>query len=117
MSQMPGKFTDPIPTAQAVPGHGHRAAEGGGAGAKLIPYRNPKALIGYYLSIASLLPIIGLLTGPIAAILGILGYSAYRRDPSIHGQVHAIIALVLGTLCFLFYGGIAALIVVGMLAG
>jgi len=64
--------------------------------ATIIPYRNRPALIGYYLSIAGLLPILGAPCAPIALILGIKGYSLSRRDRSTKGGVHAWVAIILG---------------------
>src|SRR5262245_26603803 len=38
----------------------------------LIPYKNGQALAAYYCGVFSLIPVIGVLLGPIAIILGIL---------------------------------------------
>ena len=64
----------------------------------VIPYKNPQALIGYYLGVFSLIPILGLLLGPAALILGILGFRSYLREPRKRGQAHAWVAMILGTL-------------------
>src|ERR1051325_4995978 len=40
---------------------------------KVVPYRNPQALIAYYLAIFSLIPCVGLLLGAVAFVLGLLG--------------------------------------------
>jgi len=64
----------------------------------IIPYKNPKALIGYYCSIVSLLPILGFVLGPAALTLGIMGLRHVRRRPEAHGTAHAIIAIVLGSI-------------------
>lgn len=66
--------------------------------ATLIPYRNPPALIGYYLSLLSLLPLVGLPLGVIAIVLGIMGFRRRRADPAIKGAAHATIAVAVGTL-------------------
>ncbi len=47
----------------------------------IIPYKNPKALIAYYLGILSGLPLIGLPFGIAAFILGILGLRDRQRNP------------------------------------
>ncbi|TVQ53303.1 MAG: DUF4190 domain-containing protein [Phycisphaerales bacterium] len=67
----------------------------------LIPYRNVPALTGYYLSIAALLPIIGLPIGLVAVILGVVGLSRVRANPACKGTVHAWIAIALGTIGFM----------------
>ena len=64
----------------------------------LIPYKNPKALISYYLGIVSLLPVIGFPFAVASIILGIGGLRARKRTPIIKGSAHAIIGIVLGIL-------------------
>jgi hypothetical protein len=79
--------------------------------ATLIPYRNPLALVGYYLGVFSLIPILGLLLGPAAVVLGILGIRHRAKYPQSHGMGHAITALVLGTLTSLGNWGLVMMIV------
>ncbi len=62
----------------------------------LIPYKNPHALIAYYLGLFSLFPCIGLLLAIPAFILGIMGYRRYKANPIIHGSVHAWIGIIMG---------------------
>ena len=76
------------------------AATGG-----LIPYKNPPALIGYYVAIASLIPGIGNIAGLIALILGIIGLKKRRANPAIGGVVHAWIGIILGGGLFLAWNG------------
>lgn len=72
-------------------------SEGGSdAVSTIIPYRNPYALIGYYVSIFSLLPILGAVAGPTAIGLGIVGLVKRRAEPQRKGAVHAWIAIGLG---------------------
>jgi hypothetical protein len=78
----------------------------------VIPYKNPKALIAYYLAIFSLIPCFGLLLGVAAFILGILGLKAAKAHPASHGKVHAWTGIILGGLCVIGnLIGIIALIV------
>ena len=42
--------------------------------AAIVPYRNPPALVGYYLGVFSLVPFLGLPLGPAALICGIVGF-------------------------------------------
>jgi hypothetical protein len=65
-------------------------------GPALVPYKNPAALVGYYLSIFSCIPLIGLVLGPTSIFLGIRGLIQVSRDPQRKGTVHAWIAIVLG---------------------
>lgn len=84
----------------------------------LIPLSNPPALIGYYLAVASLIPGVGLLCGPVAIALGTAGYrksqrqrqhqpasQRRRRSAAARGAVHAWIAILVGSLAtFINYG-------------
>ncbi len=65
-------------------------------GPALIPYKNPAALVGYYLSIFSCIPLLGLILGPTAIVLGIRGLIHVSRHPQRKGTVHAWIAITLG---------------------
>ena len=69
-----------------------------GEGPALIPYKNPAALVGYYISICSCIPFVGLLLGPIAIFLGIRGLIQVSRHPKRKGTVHAWIAIAFGLL-------------------
>lgn len=69
-----------------------------GKGSKLIPSGNGSALTGYYVSIASCFPIIGLVLGIIAIILGIKGLQKYNENPAVYGKGHSITALVFGSI-------------------
>lgn len=93
---------------------GLAAGSGGGndAVATIIPYKNSPALIGYYVSVASLIPGVGLVAGPAAIALGVAGFKKARREPQSHGTAHAIVAIVLGSLTSLFnWGGVVLMIV------
>ncbi len=70
----------------------------GGAVSALIPYRNPPALIGYYVAVAALIPVLGLILGPVAMILGFAGLRRRTRDRASKGLAHAWVAIVLGGL-------------------
>lgn len=76
---------------QTPPQHPTTDATGG-----VIPYKNVPALIGYYLAVFSLIPILALLLGPAAFILGIVGFRAYLKEPKKRGQFHAWVAIILG---------------------
>ena len=95
------------PTAPTAP---VQAPESGVA--VMIPYKNAPALIGYYMAVASLIPGLGLLTGPIAVGLGIVGLQKRLKHPEVHGIAHAWIAIILGAICAIGY---AMLIVWGLL--
>jgi uncharacterized protein YqgC (DUF456 family) len=70
----------------------------GDATGGIIPYKNPAALIAYYLGIFSILPCIGILLAVPALILGIIGLQQRNKNPAIKGSVHAWIGIVMGGL-------------------
>ena len=72
----------------------------------IIPTGNPPALIGYYLVVASLIPLVGILTGLPAIILGGDGISKAKANSSAGGMGHAITAIVLGLIGVLVQVGI-----------
>jgi hypothetical protein len=72
----------------------------------VIPYRNPPALIGYYLAVFSLIPFIGLLLAPPALICGIVGLRKGMLHPSAKGKAHAWVAIILGSLTTLAWWGL-----------
>jgi hypothetical protein len=78
----------------------------------LIPYRNPRALIAYYLGVFSLIPCVGAALGPAALILGILGLRYVKQNESAGGTAHAIVGIVLGGLTTLAHVGVVVLIIV-----
>lgn len=84
--------------------------------ATLIPYRNPHALIGYYTSIGSLLPLLGAIAGPVAIVLGIIGLQKRKADPRKKGSVHAWIAIILGSIGTLISVGCIGAIIFGSIA-
>jgi len=102
--------TGPSPiTGDAAP-----VTEGDNTGG-IIPYKNPKALLAYYLGIASGLPFIGLPFGIAAFILGIMGLRDRKRNPVIKGSVHAGIGIGCGLIFTLLWGVAIVGAVVAML--
>ena len=69
----------------------------GDATGGVIPYKNAPALIAYYISLLSLLPILGIPFGIAAVILGIIGLMKRAAKPAIKGSVHAWIGIILGS--------------------
>ena len=104
-------YAVPIPIKQTTHPYENalppRDEEGDGTGG-VIPYKNPKALIAYYLGIVSGLPLIGLPFGIAAFVLGILGLKARKRNPVIKGSAHAWIGIGCGGFFALFWGLILA---------
>ena len=96
----------------------------------LIPTKNRAAMIGYYLGIFSLivfplelvlslrtnietdLHYLGLALSIAVITCGVLGIVKANAEPESKGKVHAITALVLGIITFLFYGFLAFVIAI-----
>lgn len=92
---LPASPTPPAPPAPPEPPA--LVQEGDGTGG-VIPYKNPHALISYYLGIVGLLPVIGLLAAIPAIILGISGLRRKKENPIIKGSAHAWIGIILGVI-------------------
>ena len=89
----------------------------GEAVSTFIPYKNPKALIAYYLGVFSFIPCLGHLLGPAALILGILGLRYAKTYPTAKGAGHAIAGIIMGCLTTVGYWGLTIVgIVMGALA-
>jgi hypothetical protein len=97
----------------SIPPHGYspNAQQQGDATGGVIPYKNPKALIAYYLGILSGLPLIGLPIGIAAFILGILGLKDRAKNPAIKGSIHAGIGIGCGG----FFAVIWAIAIIGII--
>jgi hypothetical protein len=80
-----------------------RVAQGDATGG-VIPYKNPRALISYYLGILSGLPLIGFPLGIIAVVLGVMGLMDRSRNPAIRGSVHAGVGIGCGTIFTILWG-------------
>jgi hypothetical protein len=89
---------------------------GGDSTGGLIPYKNPKALIAYYLGILSGLPLIGFPIGIAAFVLGIMGLSDRKKNPAIKGSVHAGIGIGCGLIFTLLWGGVILIGIVAMIS-
>ncbi len=89
----------------------------GDATGGVIPYKNPQALLAYYLGILSGLPLIGLPLGIAAFILGILGLKARAKNPAIKGSVHAGIGIGCGGLFAVIWGVSIIGIIVAIVSG
>ena len=78
----------------------------------LIPYKNPMGLMAYYAGVFALIPCVGLVLGPAAFILGILGIRYANKYPTAGGKGHAIAGIVLGALVIL--GHLVGIVLLGL---
>ncbi len=111
MANDPSKNPYHAPIAEVVGHSMYPPRNEGDATGGLIPYKNPHALIAYYLGIVALLPLIGLPFGIASVILGVMGLSRRKKNPIIKGSVHAWIGIVFGVFSMLCGGGLIASIV------
>lgn len=86
----------------------------GDATGGIIPYKNPKALIAYYLGIFSGFPVIGFFLGIPAVVLGIMGLRDRNRNPAIKGSIHAGIGIGCGAIFTLVWGAAIIAIIISM---
>jgi hypothetical protein len=66
--------------------------------ATIIPYKNPTALLAYYLGLFSCFPVLGLILAIAALVLGIQGLRHRKKNPQAHGTAHAWIGVVCGSI-------------------
>lgn len=78
----------------------------------IIPYKNPPALIAYYLGIFSIIPFIGILLGIAAFVLGIIGLKRAKQFPEARGRVHAWIGIVAGGFFAIVYIALIVLAII-----
>ena len=69
----------------------------------MIPYRNVKSLVGYYLGIFSLIPCLGLLLAIPAVVLGVMGMRFAKQHPEARGAAHGWVALITGGVSLLYH--------------
>jgi hypothetical protein len=91
LPELAGAFAPP-PISTGTPAAGNSGIN------VLIPYKNPRALVAYYLGVFAVIPFIGILLGITAFVLGILGLRYRRRNPAAGGVVHAWIGIIAGGL-------------------
>lgn len=102
MNQNPNDRSNPYQTSnmgQPPNSMGHPTppqANQGDATGGLIPYKNAPALLAYYISLLSLIPILGIPFGIASFILGIVGLKKRKANPVIKGAAHAWIGIILG---------------------
>ena len=82
----------------------------------LIPYRNVPALMGYYLGIFSIIPILGAVMGIAAVVLGIMGLRRVQQHPEAKGTAHAIVAIICGGLFGLIWWAVIILAIISIIA-
>jgi hypothetical protein len=101
----PSAVPPPIPSSA-------KASKSGVSFNQVIPFKNVRALVAYYLGVFSVIPPVGALLGIPALVLGISGLRFRRRNPDAGGGVHAWIGIVLGGLFGFGYLALIAVVVV-----
>ena len=106
---MSAPFEPPIPS-----GLSPASAEEGDATAGIIPYKNPNALLAYYIGLFSLIPGIGFFMAIIAIWLGISGLRYAKQHPAVKGKVHAWVGIICAGFWLLIYIAITAFILLSI---
>lgn len=112
---MQNPYSIPVNSGNPVKAAAVSTNEGDATGG-IIPYKNPKALIAYYLGIFSGFPLIGFPLGIAAFILGILGLRDRKRNPVIKGSIHAGIGIGCGLVFTLLWGFVLIALLVSFLS-
>ncbi len=97
------------PYQQPYPG---QYPQQGDATGGLIPYKNPMALISYYVGVASLIPCIGLVLALVSIVLAILGLRAAKQNPIISGRAHAWVGIALSLFSGFYHTAIIVFMVI-----
>src|SRR5262245_13581981 len=66
----------------------------------ITPWSNPAAVYGYRCAVVGLTPVVGLVTGPIAVVLGVMGIRKHWIDPANRGYAQSRAAVFLGLVEF-----------------
>ena len=80
----------------------------------IIPYKNSKALISYYLGLFSIIPFVGLILGIVAIVFGSQGMKFAGENPEAKGKAHAGIGIGCGLVGTLFNLAIVAVIILAL---
>jgi hypothetical protein len=82
-------------------------------GGPVEPHNRP-AIYAYRCSILGLIPVVGLILGPVALVWGFLALRRGRKDPEFSGHGPALLAMFLGLLLTLSQWTGAVLIYLGL---
>ncbi len=94
--------TAPPPTDPPKPRKPRRPRDESEVFGSFVPWKNPTAVYSYGVGLAALTPVLGLVLGPIAILLGLIGFVHRRLRPKVHGTNFAVAGIVLGLLNTLF---------------
>ncbi len=82
----------------------------------LIPTKNPDALLSYYTGLFAIIPIVGLILGPLSLVKGKSGLTKVKEVPQMPGKAHAYVGIGCGSIGLLFNLLILGLIIAGIIA-
>jgi len=72
----------------------------GGVFGSFTPWKNPAAVYAYAVALAGMTPVLGVVLGPAAVVLALVGWARLRRNPEIKGLSFVRAGIVLGMLDF-----------------
>lgn len=76
----------------------------------VIPYKNKRALLAYYIGVFSIIPVAGLVLAPLSLFFGIGGLKDYKKNKNAKGKLHAWFGIIAGILFTLIHYGILILL-------
>jgi len=106
-------MTAPAPANQPPKKRRPRSRNPAGTGdvfGDFTPRRNPLAVRSYVTALYGLTPLLGLVLGLVAIVLGLIGLKRQRLDPDVGGANFATAGIVIGSIDLIFnIAGIACL--------
>lgn len=82
----------------------------------LIPVNNPNALLSYYIGIFAFIPMIGIVLGIAAVVLGIKALKFAAQYPMVKGKTHAWVGILCGGFFGLLWLALTALVIIASLS-
>ena len=80
----------------------------------IIPYKNPPALVSYYLGLFSIVPFVGFFLGLVSVPLGIMGLKKRKAEPHVRGAAHAWVGIGCGSIGVLVWAVLFVLMIIGI---
>lgn len=90
--------TAPPPTDPPKPRKPRRPRTESEVFGSFVPWKNWAAVYSYGVGLAALTPMVGIVLGPLAVLLGLIGFVHRRLRPKVHGTNFAVAGIILGLL-------------------
>jgi hypothetical protein len=87
-------------SGQSSPGPRRKRADRSEMPLSFLPLTNPRARYAYISALVGLVPVLGLVMGPVAMLFGWLGVRYAKGLPNKDGLGHSVVSIILGFLEF-----------------